>query len=477
MLRAGGAVVQTNPLYKPRELEELYADAGATVVVTLDIFLPNLLKAKPKTPVKHVVVADVGDFLPGLLAKLYPIKKKKDLKKEGHWPLKIPREPWVHTFRDLLETPAEPGKEAAVDVEKDVAVFQYTGGTTGTPKGAMLTHYNLVANVHQGVAWLPHAKPGGDRMMAALPMFHVFGLTVAMLVSVKLAASMVLHPNPREIDKILKLVTKTKPTLFPGVPTMYVAMLNHPKLGKADLRSIKACLSGAAPLPLEVSRKWEKMTGGKLVEGYGLSEASPITHANPLTPDGLVKECIGLPVPDTDVKIVDPETGTREMPPGEPGELCIRGPQIMKGYWGKPEETANVLRDGWLYTGDIAKIDEDGYFHIVERKKDMIIASGYNVYPREVEEILFQHPAVQEAAAIGVPDPYRGETVKAFVVLKAGSTATDQEVIAFCKERLAAFKVPKAIEFRKELPKSLVGKVLRRTLRDEELAKGKAGAK
>jgi len=477
VLRAGGAVVQTNPLYKPRELEELYADAGATVVVTLDIFLPNLLKAKPKTPVKHVVVADVGDFLPGLLAKLYPIKKKKDLKKEGHWPLKIPREPWVHTFRDLLETPAEPGKEAAVDVEKDVAVLQYTGGTTGTPKGAMLTHYNLVANVHQGVAWLPHAKPGGDRMMAALPMFHVFGLTVAMLVSVKLAASMVLHPNPREIDKILKLVTKTKPTLFPGVPTMYVAMLNHPKLGKADLRSIKACLSGAAPLPLEVSRKWEKMTGGKLVEGYGLSEASPITHANPLTPDGLVKECIGLPVPDTDVKIVDPETGTREMPPGEPGELCIRGPQIMKGYWGKPEETANVLRDGWLYTGDIAKIDEDGYFHIVERKKDMIIASGYNVYPREVEEILFQHPAVQEAAAIGVPDPYRGETVKAFVVLKAGSTATDQEVIAFCKERLAAFKVPKAIEFRKELPKSLVGKVLRRTLRDEELAKGKAGAK
>ena len=477
VLRAGGAVVQTNPLYKPRELEELYADAGATVVVTLDIFLPNLLKAKPKTPVKHVVVADVGDFLPGLLAKLYPIKKKKDLKKEGHWPLVIPQEPWVHTFRSLLETPAEPGKEAAVDVEKDVAVLQYTGGTTGTPKGAMLTHYNLVANVHQGVAWLPHAKPGGDRMMAALPMFHVFGLTVAMLVSVKLAASMVLHPNPREIDKILKLVTKTKPTLFPGVPTMYIAMLNHPKLGKADLRSIKACLSGAAPLPLEVSRKWEKMTGGKLVEGYGLSEASPITHANPLTPDGLVKECIGLPVPDTDVKIVDPETGTREMPPGEPGELCIRGPQIMKGYWGKPEETANVLRDGWLYTGDIAKIDEDGYFHIVERKKDMIIASGYNVYPREVEEILFQHPAVQEAAAIGVPDPYRGETVKAFVVLKAGSTATDQEVIAFCKERLAAFKVPKAIEFRKELPKSLVGKVLRRTLRDEELAKGKAGAK
>jgi len=474
VLRAGGIVVQTNPLYKPRELEELYSDAGATVVVCLDLFLPDLLKAKPKTPVEHVVVADVADWLPGLLAKLYPIKKKKDLKKEGHWPLDIPKEPWVHTFAELLESAPEPGKEPAIDPEKDVAVLQYTGGTTGTPKGAMLTHFNLVANVYQGCEWIPQAKPGQERMMAALPMFHVFGLTVAMLVSLRLGATMILHPNPREIEKILKLVNKEKPTLFPGVPTMYVAMLNHPKLAKTDMRSIRMCLSGAAPLPLEVRRKFEKVTGGKLVEGYGLTEASPITHANPLTEDGLVKECIGIPLPDTDVRVVDVETGTREMPPGESGELAIKGPQVMKGYWGKVEETANVLRDGWLFTGDVGKMDKDGYFTIVERKKDLIIASGYNVYPREVEEVLFEHPAVQEAAVVGIPDPYRGETVKAFIVLKSGKTATEGEIVAFCKERLAAFKVPKQVAFRKELPKSLVGKVIRRTLREEELAKAKA---
>ncbi|MBI4416623.1 MAG: long-chain fatty acid--CoA ligase [Euryarchaeota archaeon] len=471
ILRTGGIVVQTNPLYTPRELEQLYADSGATAVVCLDLFLPNLLKAKPNTNIQHVIVVDVKHWLPGLLGKLYPIKKKKDLKKAGHWPLVIPKQPWVHDFQALLQTPPEPGTEPPVDSVNDVAVLAYTGGTTGTPKGAMLTHFNLVANVYQGAAWIPHAKAGQERMLAAIPMFHAFGLTVAMLVPVKIGATIICHPNPREVDKVLKLVTKTKPTLFPGVPTMYIAMLNHPKLGRSNLRGIKACLSGAAPLPLEVRRKFEQLTGGKLVEGYGLTETSPITHANPLTEDGLVKECIGIPVPDTEARIVDPETGAKEMPVGEAGEIILRGPQVMKGYWNKPEETANVLRNGWLYTGDIAKMDEDGYFYIVERKKDMIIASGYNVYPREVEEVLFQHAAVQEAAVIGVPDPYRGETVKAFVVLKAGATATDLEIIAFCKERLAAFKVPKAIEFRTELPKSLVGKVLRRALREEELAK------
>jgi len=474
VLRAGGIVVQTNPLYKPRELEDLYADAGATVVVCLDIFLPNLLKAKPKTPIEHVVVADVADWLPWLLSKLYPIKKKKDLKKEGHWPLNVPQGPWVHTFAELLESPPKADGEPLVDPANDVAVLQYTGGTTGTPKGAMLTHHNLVANVYQGCAWIPDAKPGQERMMAALPMFHVFGLTVAMLVSVRLGATMILHPNPREIKNILKLVNKQRPTLFPGVPTMYVGMLNHPRLAKTNMRSIKACLSGAAPLPLEVRRNFERVTGGKLVEGYGLTEASPITHANPLTAEGLVKEGIGVPLPDTDAKLVDVETGSREVPAGESGELAVRGPQVMKGYWGKPEETANVLRGDWLHTGDVATMDADGYFTIVERKKDMIIASGYNVYPREVEEVLFEHPAVAEAAVVGLPDVYRGETVMAFVVLKAGATARAEEIIAFCKERVAAFKVPKRVEFRKELPKSLVGKVLRRALREEELAKAKA---
>jgi len=468
-LRAGGTVVQSNPLYTPRELAELWSDAGASVVVTLDLFVPNVLKAMPKTMVKQVVVADVGDFLPGLLAAVYPMKKKKDLKKAGHWPLAIPAEPWVQAFTDLLETPPDPAKDAPVNPENDVAVLQYTGGTTGTPKGAMLTHANLVANVLQGVAWIPH-RPG-ERMLAALPFFHVLGLTVAMLIPIKMGATMVLYPNPRDIGAVLKLITKTKPTLMLGVPTMYVAMLNHPKLAKADLRSIRACLSGGAPLPVEVKRKRDELTGGSLVEGYGLSETSPITHANPLVEGALVKECIGLPVPDTDCRIVDVETAMRDMPTGEPGELAIKGPQVMKGYWGKREETDRVLRDGWLYTGDIARIDEDGYFHIIERKKDLIIASGFNVYPREVEEVLFEHPAVQEAAAIGIPDAYRGETVKAFVVLKAGKAATAEEIVAFCKERLAPFKVPKLVEFRKELPKSLVGKVLRRALREEELAK------
>ncbi len=473
ILRAGGVVVQTNPLYTPRELGELYSDAGATIVVSLDIFLPNLLKAKPQTPIEHVVVADAADWLPWLLSKLYPIKKKKDLKKEGHWPLNIPREPWIHRFEELLESPPNLGGEPEVNPASDVAVLQYTGGTTGTPKGAMLTHQNLVANVLQGCAWLADAKPGRERMMAALPMFHVFGLTVAMLVSVRLGAMMILHPNPREIKNVLKLVNKHRPTLFPGVPTMYVAMLNHPRLAKTDMRSIRLCLSGAAPLPLEVRRNFERVTGGKLVEGYGLSEASPITHANPLTADGLVKEGIGIPLPDTEVKLVDVETGTREMRAGESGELVVRGPQVMKGYWNKPEETANVLRGGWLYTGDVARMDGDGYFTIVDRKKDMIIASGYNVYPREVEEVLFEHPAVAEAAVVGLPDAYRGETVRAFVVLKPGATAKAEEIVAFCKERLAPFKVPKQVEFRSELPKSLVGKVLRRTLREEDLAKVK----
>lgn len=473
ILRAGGIVVQTNPLYTPRELEAMYSDAGATAVVCLDLFLPNLLKAKPQTSIKQVVVADVAEWLPWLLSKLYPLKKRRDLKKEGHWPLQIPKEPWVHTFANLLASQPEPDAQAAIDPTRDVAVLQYTGGTTGTPKGAMLTHHGLVANVYQGSAWIPFAKPGQERMMAALPMFHVFGLTVAMLVSVRLAATMILHPNPREIGKIMKLVNKLRPTLFPGVPTMYVAMLNHPRLNKTNMRSIRACLSGGAPLPLEVRQNFERVTGGKLVEGYGLTEASPITHANPLTEDGLVKECIGIPLPDTDAKLVDLWTGTQEVPKGEPGELVVRGPQLMQGYWNQATETANVLRDGWLHTGDVAKMDEDGYFTIVERKKELIIASGYNVYPREVEEVLFAHPAVAEAAVVGLPDPYRGETVKAFIVLRAGATATDQEILSFCRERLAAFKVPKAVAFRSELPKSLVGKVLRRTLREEDLSKEK----
>ena len=467
VLRAGGIVVQTNPIYTPRELEGLWSDAGVETVVALDLFWPNVMKAKGATRVKRVVVCDAAEFLRTPLRQLYPIKKRKDLKKAGHWPLAIPHEPWIYRFADLAATPADRTEVNAAPEE--VAVLQYTGGTTGTPKGAMLTHRNLVANAMQTAAWLPTGTRGAERVLGAIPLFHVYGLTAVMLFSIVKGNEIILYPNPREIDAILKLIDKTKPSLFPGVPTMYIAILRNPKLSKYDLSSIRACISGAAPLPNEVRRQFEAATGGRLVEGYGLTEASPVTHCNPL--NGTVKECIGIPFPDTDAKIVDPEDPSKAVGRGEAGELAIRGPQVMKGYWERPDETALVLRDGWLLTGDIAKMDEDGYFSIVDRKKDLILCSGYNVYPREVEEVLFMHPAVGEAAAIGVPDPYRGESVKAFVVLKSGMTATDAEIIAFCKERLAAFKVPRSVEFAKELPKSLVGKVLRRELRERELGK------
>ena len=459
VLRAGAIVVQTNPLYTPRELEEQYRDAGVETVVCVDLFFKNVAKVQGAAGLKRVVVTDIKEYLPSVLAALYPIKKKKDYGK-----IVIPVEPWIHPFQELLAS--EPFTRDPPD-PNDVAVLQYTGGTTGTPKGAMLTHRNLVVNAHQAIAWFSGLKPSQERFLCAIPFFHVYGLTIALLGPITIGATMVIHPNPREIEPVMKLITKTKPALFPGVPTMYIAIVNHPKVSSYDLKSIRACISGAAPLPPEVRKKFEALTGGKLVEGYGLTEASPVTHCNPI--HGRYKEGIGIPMPDTDAKIVDVDTGTRDLGVGESGELAIRGPQVMRGYWNRPEETAQVItRDGWLLTGDVAVMDEDGYFRIVDRKKDLIIASGYNVYPREVEDVLFGHPAVKQAAVSGVADPYRGESVKAFIVLKDGATATDQEIVTFCKERLAPFKVPKQIEFAKELPMTLVGKVLRRALREKE---------
>jgi long-chain acyl-CoA synthetase len=306
--------------------------------------------------------------------------------------------------------------------------------------------------------------------LGALPFFHSYGMTVCMNLGINGAGTIILMPNPRDIDEMLLLIDKYKVTLFPGVPTMYIALINHPETPKHNLRSVKACISGAAPLPVEVKQKFEQITGGKLCEGYGLTETSPVTHCNPIY--GVNKAgSIGIPFPDTEARIVDLETGTKELPPGEVGELAIKGPQVMKGYWQMPEETALVFKEGWLLTGDIAKMDEDGYFYIVDRKKEMIIAGGYNIYPREVEEVLYQHPKVKEAAVVGVPDPYRGETVKAFVVLKEGEVATEEEIIEFCRKNLARYKVPTMVEFRKELPKSTVGKILRRVLAEEEKRK------
>ena len=465
VLRAGAIAVQTNPLYTPRELEEMYRDAGVETVVCVDLFFKNVAKVREALGLKRVVVTDIKEYLPGLLAALYPIKKKKDYGK-----IAIPAAPWVHRFQDLLDSSPLDEEPGSLD---DVAILQYTGGTTGIPKGAMLTHRNLVANAYQAIAWFTGVRPGQDRFLAAIPFFHVYGLTTALLGRITAGATLVIHPNPREIEALMKLITKTKPAIFPGIPTMYIAILNHRNVSRYDLKSIRACISGSAPLPQEVRRKFEAITGGKLVEGYGLTEASPVTHCNPIASGA--REGIGIPISDTDAKIVDAETGARNLPLGEPGELAVKGPQVMKGYWNRPEETAQVItRDGWLLTGDIATMDGDGFFHIVDRKKDLILCSGYNVYPREVEEVLYSHPAVQEAAVIGVPDPYRGETVKAFLILKDGSAATDQEIVAFCKERLAPFKVPKQIEFVKELPKTMIGKVLRRALREQEAKKSPA---
>jgi long-chain acyl-CoA synthetase len=396
-------------------------------------------------------------------------------KRQGHRP-EVERRPGTEWFSEMLNS--APAKPPATTVgPDDPALLQYTGGTTGLSKGAVLTHRNLVANTMQTGAWL--MKPalssvegkndGVEIFLGAIPFFHVYGMTVVMNLCISLGHTMVLLPQFK-VQEVLETISKYRPTLFPGVPTMYIAINNYPEVGRYDLRSIKACLSGAAPLPVEVQARFEALTGARLVEGYGLTETSPVTHANPLFGAREVGT-IGLPLPDTDAKIVDLESGERTLLPKEIGEVVVKGPQVMAGYWNQPSETAMVLRDGWLYTGDIGYMDSQGYFTIVDRKKELIIAGGFNVYPREVEEPLYEHPKVKEVVAVGLPDPYRGETVKVYIVLKEGERATEQEIIDFCKQRMAKHKVPTLVEFRQELPKTLVGKVLRRALREEEMAK------
>lgn len=462
-LMAGAIVVQTNPLYVERELEHQMKDSGAIAIVTLDILHRRALHVKPNTDLRKVIVTSIKDYLPFPKNVLYPIAARK----EGH-NLEVAYGEDVLSFRQLVRNASSAPVMEEVDAENDLALLQYTGGTTGTPKGCMLTHYNLVANVIQCRSWLYRAEDGKETYLAALPLFHVFGLTTLMNFAVMTAGTMLLLPrfNPKDV---LHLIAKEKPTIFPGAPTMYVALLNHPEAKNYDLGSINICISGAAPLPAEVQEQFERVTQGRLVEGYGLSEASPVTHCNNLW-DERKKGSIGIPFPDTVARVVDPETG-EELPVGQVGELVIEGPQVMKGYWNKPEETARTLRDGRLFTGDLARMDEDGFFYIIDRKKDMIIAGGYNIYPREVEEVLYEHPAVKDACVAGVPDAYRGETVKAYIVPKPGMTVTEQELEKFCRERLAAYKVPRIYEIRDDLPKSMVGKILRRKLVEEELEK------
>jgi len=463
-LKAGAIVVPCNPLYVARELKHQLNDSGAETIVVMSRFYPVVEEVRSETSLKHVIVANVKEYFPPMLRVLFTLLKEK---KGGHR-VNIDGVPDTYWFQDFLAS--APAKPRPVELDlQDTACLLYTGGTTGVPKGAELSHRNIMVNALQCKHWLD-SDLGAEICLTALPLSHSYAMTTCMNHAVVTGAAMLLIPDPRDLGDVLKNIAKHRPTLFPGVPTMYVAINNHPEISKFDCSSVKACISGAAGLPVEVQTTFQNLTGGRLVEGYGLSEACPVTHANPVFGRNRIGT-IGLPWPNTLAKIVDAETGTKEMPVGEPGELIIQGPQVMKGYWNKPEETAQTLRDGWLYTGDIASIDEEGYFKIVDRKKDMIIAGGFNIYPRDVEEVLYEHPKVQEAVCVGIPDPYRGETVKVYLILKQGETASEEEIIEFCKERLAKFKVPRQVEFRSELPKTMVGKILRRSLREEEMKK------
>ena len=457
-LKSGAILTLINPLYQAPEIAFQLNDAEAKAIILVDIMHENYEKIRDQTKVKHTIVTTLADSFPGMQVSFTP----PDVK--GY-----------HMWGELLEKSEPKPPKVSVKPKETPAVLLYTGGTTGVPKGAVLTHYNLVANAHQCRSWIPFAKRGDNAgTLAVLPFFHSFGLTVSMLNSVILAGKLVLHIRPN-LDQILLDIPRHKVAFFPGVPTLYASLLQRDDLDKYDLSSVTACLSGAAPLPMAVAKAFEKIASANIVEGYGLTEASPVTHANPIQekpPFDKKKEgSVGIPMPNTLAKIIDLDTG-EDLPPGQDGELVIKGPQIMQGYWNKPEETAKqLMEDGWLRTGDIAKMDEDGYFYIVDRAKQMIDRAGFKVWPRDVEEVLFEHPKIAEAAVFGIPDEQRGETVMAVVVLKEGEEATSEEIIEYTKDKLAYYKRPQFVEFRDDLPKSMVGKVLRRVLQEEQLEK------
>lgn len=461
ILKAGGIVIATNPLYTERELEHQLRDCGAETVFVLSRYYPLLKKVQRggKTNVKRIVVAYIKDYLPGLKALLYGLLKEK---KEGDRP---DVEAGDMVFKDFLAM----GSRASVSLpevsQDDIALLQYTGGTTGLSKGAIALHRNLAANALQVDAWITDPVYGQESLLGAIPFFHSYGMVTAVIYTASLGGKLIIVPNPRDLTDVLSTIDKYKPAYFPGVPAMYVAINNHPDVaaGKYDLSSIRACISGSAPLLVQTKLRFEELTGGNLVEGFGLTEAHVATHANPVLGRNQAGS-IGLPLPNVECKIMDSLDQDKELPVGEVGELVIKSPSIMQGYWNMPDETERTLKDGWLYTGDIARMDEDGYFYIEDRKKDVIICGGFNVYPREVEEVLAHHPAVLEVAVAGVPDEKRGETVKAWVVRKPDQNVTEQELILWSKGELAAYKYPRMIEFREELPKTTALKVLKREL-------------
>jgi long-chain acyl-CoA synthetase len=470
--RLGAVAVGNNPLYTQRELAHQIKDFSPSVMVVLDQLYPAWAAVAHEAPVREVIVTELTDYMRFPLNLLAPIKFKKDAKHEGKpWP-PVPADAPVRWWKDAVASAGSPPPVAEVDAENDVATLVYTGGTTGLSKGAMLSHYNLSSNVRQVAPCISFFERGKDGVMCILPFFHSFGL-VAMNFGIGQAGKLVLLPR-FEVHMALKQLDKEKPSFFPGVPRLFVALNEAPETPKYDLKSVKACISGAAPLPRAVAERFREVTGGAhLVEGYGLTETSPVTHVNPF--DEPKHGTIGLPIPDTDCRIVALDDPDSDVPPGERGELCIKGPQVMLGYYNKPEATAEMIRGGWLHTGDIAIMDEDGFFQVVDRMKDMIIVSGFNVYPTEVEAVIYRHPKVLKVCVVGLPDDRTGERVKAYVVPKEGATVTGEELEAWTRDPaqgLTGYRVPKEWEFRADLPETLIGKVLRRVLQEEERTKG-----
>ncbi|RLI58176.1 MAG: long-chain fatty acid--CoA ligase [Candidatus Thorarchaeota archaeon] len=462
-LKCGATVTPVNPLAKPKELRVYLQDTQASTIVVLNFFYGVVEAVRQESNLKNVIVTAGWDMMSKIKQILAPrLVYRKEMKEVP--PLREGDLLWNNFMADTIpEAPT-----VSVDPSKDIAVYQFTGGTTGIPKAAMLTHDNLKANCAQCAAWMESiAERGKEIFVGALPLQHIFGQTVSMNLPISWGSKIILVPNARDIKHLLELIHKERPTFFPIVATLAISIYSHPDVAKYDLTSLKLSIAGAMALPAEVTRRYEEKTDSIIIEGYGLSEASPVTHANPLDKEKRKIGAIGLPFPSTDCKIVDLEDKNKELPIGEIGELAVKGPQVMQGYHNRPDETADVLsKDGWLFTGDIAKMDENGWTYIVDRKKDLINASGYKVWPNEVEEVLFEHPSVLEAAVIGIPDETRGETVKAYVVLEPGKTATVDEIRTFCKEKMSVYKVPTHIEFVDALPKSQVGKVLRRELRE-----------
>lgn len=467
-LRLGAIVVQHNPLYTEAELRHQLADCGATVVVCLDRVYASVAAVRADTALEHVVVTSIADYLPAAtrLKLRLPLAKAKRARAE--MTASIPKDAPVTSFLSLLKG-TESARQVQLDPEVDLALLQYTGGTTGASKGAMLTHDNLVSNAYMNRLWDTGATTGKEVTLAVLPLFHAYGLTVAMNATVLLGGTLVLLPR-FDIDQVFAAIDEWKPTMFPGVPPIYKALADSPKVRSHDLRSIRLCVSGAMKLPTEIQDQFERISGAALVEGYGMTETSPSTHCNPV--GGARKPgSIGLPLPGTHCKVVAQDDASVEVPPGEPGELAIKGPQVFCGYWGREDVEGVFTEDGYVLTGDVAVMDEDGFFSIVDRKKELIIAGGFNIYPSEVEEVLFSLPGVADAVVVGLPDKYRGETVKAYVVQAPGASLSEAGVVEHCRRELTAYKVPKAVEFRESLPRTVVGKVLRRVLLEEERAK------